>query len=287
MKQAWKYIVLVCSVSWLAALAAWTAGINLRSGPGLAFSVFYMFFPFLGAVVMSRMGGERVRRATAFNWSFNRWWVVGWLAFPVLAVCTLGVSLLIPGISWSPGMEGMFERFAKMLTPEQMEKMRASVPPIHPFWLALGQGLFAGLTINAVAGFGEEAGWRGYLYGKLVRLGFWKSSLLTGLVWGTWHFPFILQGHNFPDHRVAGVFMMVAGCALLSPLMALVRLKSGSSVAAAVAHGTLNATYGLSIMMVKGGSDLTTGIFGAPGLAVLALANLAVFALFGRPRIAR
>jgi hypothetical protein len=45
------------------------------------------------------------------------------------------------------------------------------------FWLALGQGLIAGATINAVAGFGEELGWRGFLYRELSFLGFWKSSL--------------------------------------------------------------------------------------------------------------
>ena len=31
-----------------------------------------------------------------------------------------------------------------------------------------------------------------------------------GVIWGFWHAPLILNGHNYPQHPVVGVFMMVA-----------------------------------------------------------------------------
>ena len=84
---------------------------------------------------------------------------------PLLAFLTIEISLLFPGITYSPGMVGMFTRFEALLTPLQMEKMRQSIATmtVNPVWMVLLQGLIAGFTINAVAGFGEELGWRGYL----------------------------------------------------------------------------------------------------------------------------
>ncbi len=149
--------------------------------------------------------------------------------------------------------------------------------PVHPIWIGLLQGLVAGITINAVAGFGEELGWRGFLQNELGYLGFWKSSALIGAIWGIWHAPLILQGHNYPQNPVPGVFMMVVFCLLLAPIFSFVRLKAKSVIAAAIIHGSLNATAGLAIMLVAGGSDLLIGITGLAGFIVLAVVNAGIF----------
>jgi len=114
------------------------------------------------------------------------WWLLAWLLPPCVALATFGVGLLLPGVSYSPGMEGFFERFKDLLPPERFEAMRrqAQELPLHPFWLVLLQGLVAGATINALAGFGEELGWRRFLYKELSHLGFWRSSVVIGAIWG-------------------------------------------------------------------------------------------------------
>jgi membrane protease YdiL (CAAX protease family) len=63
---------------------------------------------------------------------------------------------------------------------------------------------------------------------------------------------------------------------LLSPIFSYVRIKAKSVIAAAIIHGTLNATYGISIMLIKGGNDLTAGEMGLAGFIALALINLAL-----------
>ncbi|MBS3769871.1 MAG: hypothetical protein V5A47_03875 [Bacteroidales bacterium] len=42
-------------------------------------------------------------------------------------------------------------------------------------------------------------------------------------------------------------------------------------------HGTLNATFGLSIMMVGGGNDLTTGMTGLPGFIALVVVLFIIY----------
>lgn len=131
--------------------------------------------------------------------------------------------------------------------------------------------------LRSIAGLGEELGWRGLLQTELHALGFWTSSAVIGLIWGAWHAPLVLHGHNYPEHPGWGVLAMIVLSILLSPLIGYVRLKARSVLAAAVMHGSLNASGGLAILLLRGGNDLTVGITGLTGLAVLAVANLVLF----------
>jgi membrane protease YdiL (CAAX protease family) len=254
-----------------------------RALPGmLVLGITYMFIPLTVAIFVQKVVYQApVKRPFRINFRPSRWFVVAWLLPPLIALATLGVSLLLPGITFSPEMAGMFERFKGLLTPEQLEEMKrqAETLPVHPFWLALLQGLVAGPTVNALAAFGEELGWRGLLLRELEGLGMWRASVVIGVIWGFWHAPLIVQGHNYPEHPWAGGFMMTGMTVLLSPLLGYLTLRANSVLAAAIFHGTFNATAGLAILMVEGGNDLIVGVTGLSGIVVLLLANVGLFAL--------
>ena len=108
-------------------------------------------------------------------------------------------------------------------------------------------------------------------------MSFMKASLLTGIIWGFWHAPLILMGHNYPQFPVAGVFMMTLWCVLLSPLFLYITIKSRSVIAAAIMHGTLNGTAGLSIMLIEGGNELTVGATGLAGFISLLIVTAGLF----------
>ena len=240
----------------------------------------YMFVPLLVTIIVQKiMYKEPMKEPMGISFKVNRWFLVAWFLPVIIAFATLGVNLLFPGVEYSPEMAGIFERFESTLSQEQLQQMKDQVNAysFHPIWIGLLQGLIAGITINAIAAFGEELGWRGFLQKELGYLGFWKSSVAIGLIWGVWHAPIILQGHNYPEHPQAGVFMMVIFTLLLSPIFSYVRLKAKSVIAAAIIHGSLNATVGLPLMVLKGGNDLTIGVTGLAGFLVLALTNLGLF----------
>jgi len=71
--------------------------------------------------------------------------------------------------------------------------------------------------------------------------------------------------------------MMVLWCMLLAPIHSYIRLRAKSVLAAAVLHGTLNGTAGLSLMVVKGGNDLLIGISGLAGMIVLLMVNISLY----------
>jgi membrane protease YdiL (CAAX protease family) len=279
-KKILVFLGLTFSLNWLMATLFFMLFSLQNRLAFLAMAIAYMFVPMVMALVVQKLiYKETVKGPLGISFRLNRWWAVAWLLTPLLALATFGVSLLFPGVNYSPGMEGMFDRFKDMLTPVQMAEMRNQIAtlPVHPIWLTLIQGLIVGPTINAVAAFGEELGWRGLLQRELEPLGFWPASLLIGLIWGIWHAPLILQGYNYPQHPQFGVLMMALWCLLLGPIFSYIRLRAGSVIAAAILHGTLNATYGLSIMLIQGGNDLTVGLTGLAGFIVLAVVDLGLF----------
>ena len=148
--------------------------------------------------------------------------------------------------------------------------------------LIILQGVIIGSTINALVALGEEFGWRGYLLKNLIHLGFYKSSLIIGFVWGIWHAPMVLLGLNYPDHEFLGIFMMVIFCILLTPIMVYLTLKSKSIITPSIFHGVLNAFGGLHWILLIGGNDLNIGITGFAGFIVLIIFNILLIPIFNK-----
>mgnify|MGYP001252295461 CR=1 FL=1 len=240
----------------------------------------YMFIPAICVLIVEKLIHKQpIKTNLLISFKINKWFVIAWLSMPILAFITIGVSLLFPDVIFTPDMAGLFKRYEAMLNPEQLAEMKASLEtlPMHPILLTLLQGLFAGITINAVAAFGEELGWRGFLLKAFKEMSFLKASVIIGFIWGVWHSPLILMGHNYPQHPQIGVLMMTIWCILLTPLFLYITIKAKSVIAAAILHGTMNATAGISIMVISGGNDLTVGVTGLAGFISVFAIFLAVF----------
>ncbi len=264
--------------------AFYLSGFEYHGIPATVLAVIYMFVPmgtfFLIEKVIHK---EKIKEKYLISFKINKWWFIAWFVPVIIAFGALGASLLLPDVSYSPSMEGMFKRFESTLSPEQIEETRFQMKmfPFHPVWIAVLQGLIAGATINAVAGFGEELGWRGFLLRRFRNMHFLKASLVIGFIWGIWHAPLILMGHNYPQHPVLGTVMMTVWCIVYTPLFLYFTIKAKSVILAAVLHGTLNATAGIPIMLVMGGEDWEAGLMGISGIAVILLAALLLFFLDG------
>jgi membrane protease YdiL (CAAX protease family) len=68
------------------------------------------------------------------------------------------------------------------------------------------------------------------------------------LIWGLWHIPVILQGHNYPEAPVLGIFLMTVFTVLLGAFLSWLYFKTGSPWAPALGHGSVNAVAALSVI---------------------------------------
>ncbi|MFT5680776.1 MAG: membrane protease YdiL (CAAX protease family) [Myxococcota bacterium] len=254
------------------------SGVEYGGVAGAVFAMVYMFTPLLAVLAVQRIAGEPLLSGLSARPRLSRWLVVSSLGALLLVLAALLAGFALPGIHYDPSIEAILARFGDLIPPEQAEEVRQQFEalPIHPAFLSIPQAIIAGATINALVAFGEEIGWRGLLYRELAHLGFWKMSLITGVLWGFWHAPIILLGHNYPDHPRPGVFLFVVICVLLSPLHTLVRQRTGTVWGAAICHGTFNAAAGLPLMVTAGGSDLTVGVTGLAGVIGMTVCNLAL-----------
>ncbi len=274
------FLLITFIVSYSLAGIFYLLGGNYKGYAGLAIGVVYMFIPMLTVLFIEKViYKEKITDSLPIKFKLNKWFIIAILTPYVFSILSIGISLLFPDVSFSWDMTGMYERYKDTLSPDKIEAMKQSAAqlPIHPFVLSLISGLFAGITVNAIAAFGEELGWRGFLLKQFQKLSYLKASLLIGFIWGIWHAPLILQGHNYPQHPIIGVAMMIVWCILLTFIFIYITLKAKSVIAAAIIHGVLNAVAGISIMLLYGGNDLTIGITGLSGFIALSITILGLF----------
>ena len=235
---------------------------------GFVMSAGSMLIPLLAVIFTQLISKEPVLKGLGISFKVNRWWWIGWLLMPVIAMATLGVTLLMPGARWTPDGE---------MVRQSLQSMPEGVGVWGLIGITLVSGLFAGITLNAVFAFGEEIAWRGFLMEIFKGKKFLTAILWIGVIWGLWHAPLILNGHNYPQHPVAGVFMMVILCILLTTMLMYFRKKSGSVIVAAIMHGTINAVAGVTAIVVTPAHDLLYGGAGVAGMIVLLVVDVCLY----------
>lgn len=243
------YIVLACGLAWLAVLPLWL-GDGLREPYALPLMAGLMYMPALAVVIVLALfrpipKGQRLR--------FLGLWplrpvkrvvgmaVVGLLAPPLLVLASTAIAVLC---GWLKVDLVGFSGFAHLLAAKV--PAGTPLPPTAVLIVAQAASIpVAGATVNAVAAFGEELGWRGFLVPALRRWGTGPALLVSGAIWGLWHTPIILLGYNFDRTDLTGVLLMTGGCIMLGVLFGWLRLRSGSMWPAVFAHGAFNASAGM------------------------------------------
>jgi membrane protease YdiL (CAAX protease family) len=272
------YLLLGYGMAWTLEFGFFALGGRVNSGAFTALAVVCMFVPAIATLITQKLIWKEPLRDLGLGMPRLPWLAVAWLLPVVLVIVALALSLFVPGVSLITGLDDLIAKLAGMLPPGEVARAQREMgqtilaKPGVLLVISFAQVLIAGPSINAVAAFGEELGWRGLLWHELKPLGFWRPSLVIGFFWGLWHLPVIVNGYNYPGHPVAGPVMMILLSMLLSPLIGYVRLRAESVYAAAVFHGTFNAAATL-VVFLAGGNVLVTGITGAIGMASLLLAN--------------
>lgn len=144
-------------------------------------------------------------------------------------------------------------------------------------------GILLAPFINAVNCFGEEWGWRGYLLPKMLKqLSVVPTLLICGVIWGLWHAPLTILGHNYgvgyPGFPFTGILMMCVFCVVIGIIFSYVTIKTQSCIPAVMGHGLINgfASIGVCFSSVENPYNVflgpaPTGVIGLLGFAIIAI----------------
>jgi CAAX protease family protein len=275
------YLVFAFGISWTSALIAYASGIPLLSVPGIVvLALTFMPAPAVATWIVQKQiyGGTLGAYGLRLRGTRLRGLIASIAVVWLLALGTLGlVSLLGNTLGWAAAGRVSFDpqqvahQIETLAPPGNTDTESAPLPDIPPvllFTLLLVGGTLSGVLVNAAFAFGEELGWRGLLQTELEPLGHVRSTLAIGVIWGIWHAPVILQGHNYPGHPLAGVLMMIGFTTAASFPLAWSRAATGTIVGPSVLHGVLNAVAALPLIFVAGANPLIGSPAGLLGTAV-------------------
>jgi uncharacterized protein len=125
--------------------------------------------------------------------------------------------------------------------------------------------------VNVVPAFGEEFGWRGFLLPKLLPLGREKALIISGIIWGFWHLPFVLLiGYGSYSNKIAGSLIYIALITLLGIYIGALTLNNKSILLASYMHGIFNSQdHGIWTIIFPSYNHLMGGGEGLIGVIVL------------------
>lgn len=245
----------------------------------------YMWAPALANIITRLLthegaGDLYLRPQFKRRWRF---WLAGWIVPGIITILGMLVYFAIFPAQFDPN----FTTLQQILNRAASATGRAM--PITGqayFMIQIVQAVLLSPILNSLAVFGEEFGWRAYLQPKLMVLGTRKALLITGLIWGVWHWPVIAMGYeygfNYWGAPLVGPLLFLVFTVSLAILFGWLVLRAGSIWPSVIAHGAINGIAALGLYAMTGKSNMLLGPAPNGLLGGLPLILLAAFLLLNR-----
>ena len=204
-----KYLVWTFLIAWIMQVIV---GIVYRNGlviVGQLIMAVVMFAPLLGVLLsgnkLSGMGWKpRLKGKIKFL-------LAAWFLPAVLTAIGAALYFVV-----FPGHFDLSGGYVEAAGPEILEQLEAQglTYPVYVLINVVGCITYIPL-FNMFAAVGEEAGWRGFMYPQLkARFGKRRGWLISGIIWGIWHWPVIwLIGYEYgTDYVGFPIVGMLAFC---------------------------------------------------------------------------
>ena len=279
------YILITFALTWaycLLIVYPVANGEALNGIPALATQLLVaaaMFFPAIG-VLLTRLITKEGFQDALLRPNLKRnigAYLLAWFGPAVLTFAGMGIYFLV----FPKNLDLSFSYFTAAL--------EAAGTPVEALPISVGllmviqcvQAVFLAPIMNFVTCFGEEWGWRGYLLPKVSRhFSAIPTLLITGIIWGLWHAPLTIIGHNYGlgywGFPFTGIAMMCLFCTVLGIFLSYVTLKTRSCIPAILAHGAINgiAAVGMYFTFDGGNPFVGPAPIGIVGIIPFVLATI-------------
>jgi len=282
-RRVFIFLGFAFGIAWLTALAiALTGGLvaSPKVAGSLTLALILMAVPMMGAPAIAHV---LTRLVTREGWrdmwlrpNFRRgwrYWALAWILPALLTVLGGALYFLFMPSDFDPQL-GVIQR---MLAGSPTEKV---LSPWAVMAIQTLQAILIAPLINSLFTFGEEFGWRAYLMPKLMVLGSRKAMLISGVIWGVWHWPVIFMGYeyafNYPGSPWAGPLLFCWITLGFGTLLSWLAWRGKSVWPAVIGHAAINGIAGLSALALNGQPNMLigptpVGVIGSIGFSILAV----------------
>lgn len=262
------YIGVTFVLTWMYCLAViypMMNGETLNGVPAIATQFLVaaaMFFPAIGVLI------TRLVTKEGFQNAWIRPNVKGNVKYYLLAYFGPIVLTILGTILYFVIFRGTFDLDCgyMKLTLEAAGTPAEAIPmPLSTLMLIQAvQAIFLAPVLNFVTCFGEEWGWRGYLLPKMKeKFSTIPTLLITGVIWGLWHAPLTIVGHNYgvgyAGFPFTGILAMCLFCTVMGVFLSYVSLKTKSCIPAVLGHGAINGFAAIGMYFTKDGGNPFVG----------------------------
>ena len=242
-----------------------------------------MFFPAIGVLLTRLITKEGFQNAWLKpNLKKNlRFYLLAWFGPAILTFAGMGIYFLL----FPDHLDLNFGYMKTMMVAAGTPYEAQAVPMDLLMTIQCVQAVFLAPALNFVTCFGEEWGWRGYLLPKVSKhFSTIPTLLITGIIWGLWHAPFTIIGHNYGlgywGFPFTGIAMMCVFCIVLGIFLSYVTLKTKSCIPAILGHGAINGIAAIGIYFTFDGGNpfigpAPTGIIGMIPFILVAIPMIA------------
>ena len=246
-----KYLIITFVLSWILMIAASLSIERIGIGVFQYALMAVMFVPTIGAL----LSGHKI---TDFKWRpvFKgkiKYWLIAWF-LPVITT-VLGAALFFAIFPKAFDLSGAY--LSANYGEEVLQQIQdAGMTPTVYFLITFVASITYAPLINIFPSLGEEIGWRGVMtpyfkekYGK-------KGLILSGAIWGVWHWPLIIlagyeYGFGYFGAPITGILLFCLICISLGIMIEYVYDKTDCIIAAALMHGSYNAIGGIAALVLN------------------------------------
>ncbi len=241
-KKGWQFCVLVILLSSI----PYYFIINDDSSDS-SWTLLLMWIPAIAAIIMRLYYKEGLFKGVFWN-PLKDW---KWLVFAAFIPLLIELSTLVLTLLFNAAelKEGFISMQNGNISVKGVAMIFGAAP--QPWYAFIGNyalSYFIGVLLYSLLfAFGEEYGWRGYLQQKWAPNNNLKGFIAIGIIWGLWHLPAILLGHNYPEYpMIGGLILMPLLCTLFSIVFGIAMNRKNIIWIAVLFHGALNISADVS-----------------------------------------
>ncbi|GAW91700.1 CPBP family intramembrane glutamic endopeptidase [Calderihabitans maritimus] len=215
---------------------------------GFFLAQFYMLGPAIAAIITRAFFYENKFKDANLKIGKPKYYLQFWAIASGITVLSYVIFTLLGAISWDFTGQSFLDNLAKQLASTGQD-INKNLPPGFTPQMMLWLFFIGGLTIfnlfpGIITGFGEEFGWRGFMFPQLYKIKPWVAFIIGGLIWYAWHIPLVLL---FPQtygytlwQTMLNVVTLAIGSICTFTFLAYVYIKTENIFVTSVAHITLN-----------------------------------------------